>query len=70
VKPVVGVVGGEPRQAAGGSVDRAEHLRSSTGELDGHAPAERLDGAPFTEQGFERIQALGHLDSWLTDLSA
>ena len=31
------------------------------GELDWHTPAERYDGTPFTDRGFEHVPALEHL---------
>ena len=36
------------------------------GELDWHTPAERYDGTPFTDRGFEHVPALEHLQGWLT----
>ncbi len=33
-------------------------------------PAERFDGTPFTDRGFEHIPALAHLQAWLSDLTA
>ena len=38
------------------------------GELDWQTPAERYDGTPFIDRGFDHIPALGHLDGWLTEL--
>ena len=40
------------------------------GELDWHTPAERYDGTPFTNQGFEHVPALEHLQGWLLELMA
>ena len=40
------------------------------GELDWATPAERYDGTPFTDQGFEHVPALSHLQDWLADLMA
>jgi len=40
------------------------------GELDWHTPAERYEGTPFTDQGFEHVPALEHLQGWLTELMA
>jgi transposase InsO family protein len=40
------------------------------GRLDWHTPAERYEGTPFTDQGFEHIPALEHLQEWLTELMA
>lgn len=31
-------------------------------------PAERFDGTPFTDRGFENVPALRHLEGWLEDL--
>ncbi len=38
------------------------------GELDWHTPAERFDGTPFTDRGFDHVPALEHLQVWLTEL--
>jgi transposase InsO family protein len=40
------------------------------GELAWQTPAERYDGTPFTDRGFEHIPALEHLQGWLTELMA
>jgi len=40
------------------------------GELDWHAPAERCEGVPLTDRGFEHVRALEHLQGWLTELMA
>jgi transposase InsO family protein len=40
------------------------------GELDWHTPAERYDGTPFADRGFEHVPALQHLQGWLTELMA
>lgn len=40
------------------------------GELDWHTPAERYDGTPFVDRGFEHIPALAHLHGWLSELKA
>jgi putative transposase len=40
------------------------------GEPDWHTPAERYDGTPFTDQGFEHVPALHHLQGWLVELMA
>ena len=40
------------------------------GELDWHTPAERYEGSPFTDRGFEHVPALEHLQGWLTELMA
>jgi len=40
------------------------------GELDWHTPAERYEGSPFTDRGFEHVPALEHLQDWLTELMA
>jgi transposase InsO family protein len=40
------------------------------GELDWHTPAERYDGTPFVDRGFEHIPALAHLQAWLSELKA
>ena len=42
-------------------------LSSAIGWL---TPAERFDGTPFTDRGFEHIPALQHLQSWLAELMA
>ena len=38
------------------------------GELDWQTPAERWDGTPFTDRGFEHVPAVEHLQGWLTEL--
>ena len=38
------------------------------GELDWQTPAERWDGTPFTDRGFEHVPAIEHLQGWLTEL--
>jgi len=38
------------------------------GEIDWCTPAERYDGTPFTDRGFEHIPALRHLEAWLAEL--
>jgi transposase InsO family protein len=40
------------------------------GELDWHTPAERYEGTPFTDRGFEHVPALAHLQDWLSELMA
>ena len=40
------------------------------GELEWQTPAERYDGTPFTDRGFEHVPALEHLQGWLTELMA
>ena len=40
------------------------------GELGWHTPAERYEGTLFTDQGFEHVPALAHLQGWLTELMA
>jgi transposase InsO family protein len=40
------------------------------GEIGWLTPAERFDGTPFTDRGFENIPALQHLMPWLEDLRA
>jgi transposase InsO family protein len=40
------------------------------GELDRQTPAERWDGTPFTDRGFEHVPALEHLQGWLSELMA
>ena len=40
------------------------------GELDWHTPAERYEGVPFTDRGFEHVPALEHLQGWLMELMA
>lgn len=40
------------------------------GELGWLTPAERFDGTPFTDRGFEHIPALQHLQRWLVELMA
>lgn len=38
------------------------------GEIGWLTPAERFDGTPFTDRGFENIPALSHLRTWLDEL--
>jgi transposase InsO family protein len=38
------------------------------GEIDWLTPAERYDGTPFADRGFENIPSLEHLIPWLDDL--
>ena len=40
------------------------------GELGWQTPAERFDGTPFTDRGFEHVPALLHLQGWLAELMA
>lgn len=40
------------------------------GELGWLTPAERYDGTPFTDRGFDNIPALAHLNGWLEGLRA
>lgn len=40
------------------------------GEIGWLTPAERFDGTPFTDRGFENIPALAHLQGWLEGLRA
>ena len=40
------------------------------GQLGWQTPAERYEGTPFTDQGFEHVPALEHLQDWLTELMA
>jgi transposase InsO family protein len=41
-----------------------------SGSLGFLTPAERFDGTPFTDRGFEHIPGLAHLQAWLTELTA
>ncbi len=41
-----------------------------SGSLGFLTPAERFDGTPFTDRGFEHIPALAHLQTWLNELTA
>ena len=38
-----------------------------SGTLGWHTPAERYDGTPFLDRGFENIPALAHLQNWLQE---
>jgi transposase InsO family protein len=40
------------------------------GAIGWQTPAERWDGTPFTDRGFEHVPALEHLQGWLTELMA
>jgi len=48
-------------------VDYYNYHRLS-GVLGWITPAERYDGTPFTDVGFQNIPALGHLDDWLQEV--
>ena len=39
-----------------------------SGVLGWVTPAERYDGTPFTDQGFQNIPALVHLQPWLEEV--
>jgi transposase InsO family protein len=39
-----------------------------SGVLGWLTPAERYNGTPFTDRGFENIPSLAHLDAWLQEL--
>ena len=41
-----------------------------SGTLGWLTPAERYDGTPFTDLGFQNIPALAHLQPWLEQLQA
>lgn len=38
------------------------------GEIGWLTPAERFDGTPFTDRGFDNVPALAHLTGWLDDV--
>ena len=38
------------------------------GEIGWLTPAERYDGTPFTDRGFDHVPALAHLVPWLDEL--
>jgi len=40
------------------------------GAIGWQTPAERWDGTPFTDRGFEHVPALEHLQDWLAELMA
>ena len=40
------------------------------GKLDWQTPGERYEGMSFTDQGFEHVPAIEHLQGWLTELMA
>jgi len=40
------------------------------GEIGWLTPAERFDGTPFRDRGFENVPALAHLQGWLETLRA
>jgi putative transposase len=40
------------------------------GAIGWQTPAERWDGTPFTDRGFDHVPALEHLQGWLTELMA
>ena len=41
-----------------------------SGVLGWLTPAERYEGTPFVDRGFENIPQLAHLHSWLSELMA
>ena len=40
------------------------------GEIDWHTPAERFDGTPFTDRGFEHVPRLASVADLLSELLA
>jgi transposase InsO family protein len=57
----------EAEAALAGFVDYYNYHRLS-GALGWVTPAERYDGTPFTDVGFQHIPALGHLQGWLEEV--
>jgi transposase InsO family protein len=49
---------------------RYDNYHRLHGEIGWRTPAERFDGTPFCDCGFEHIPALEHLQLWLDDLRA
>ena len=45
--------------------DTSKEEQHESGVLGWLTPAERYDGTPFTDRGFENIAALAHLQPWL-----
>ncbi len=57
-------------EAALASYVRYYNYHRLHGEIGWCTPAERYDGTPFTDRGFENIPALSHLQGWLEELRA
>lgn len=60
----------EEAEGALGAYARYFNYHRLHGELDWLTPAERYDGTPFTDRGFEHVPALEHLQAWLEELRA
>ena len=58
----------EDAEAALGRFSRYYNYHRLHGEIDWCTPAERYDGTPFTDRGFENVPALQHLEGWLAEL--
>jgi hypothetical protein len=57
----------EAEAALAGFLDYYNYHRLS-GALGWVTPAERYDGTPFTDVGFQNIPALGRLQGWLEEV--
>ena len=60
----------EEAEAALERFSRYDNYHRLHGEIGWLTPAERYDGTPFTDRGFENVPALEHLMPWLEDLRA
>ena len=60
----------EDAEAALAEYARYYNYHRLHGQIGWLTPAERYDGTPFTDRGFENVPALAHLQGWLEDLRA
>ena len=60
----------EDAEAALERFARYDNYHRLHGEIGWLTPAERFDGTPFTDRGFDHIPALAHLQPWLAELRA
>ena len=60
----------EDAEAALGRFSRYYNYHRLHGEIGWLTPAERFDGTPFTDRGFDNVPALAHLQPWLAELRA
>lgn len=55
-------------EAAIGRYVRYYNYHRLHGEIGWRTPAERYDGTPFTDRGFDNIPALAHPRTWLDEV--
>ena len=60
----------EDAEAALAEFARYYNYHRLHGEIGWCTPAERYDGTPFSDRGFDNIPALAHLSGWLEELRA